>query len=236
MSPRTLLGKNRRKGDSLQEVAGPPLAAEESISLASLIEQRKWSTALVRIRENPLEAEQDLQVMTRGGFIANTGMTHLHYACERKPPVGVVHLLLEAFPIAALTRAMPGGALPLHVACIWGASAEVVKALLSSDHGTVKVKDELGNVALHSACFSGADAEVVRALLDVEGGARTVFARNHQGSRPMDICKRLRHENRRIVMDLLSRKKEEYLKSHRHSKSSGMLAEIAREAEEMNQR
>jgi Ankyrin repeats (3 copies) len=226
LSPMTLLGKGKVKGDM------DPLAV--GVSLANLIERRQWSSVVARVRQDPLEAEQELQVMTRGGFMASTGLSPLHYACERRPPVDVVRCLMEAFPVATLTRAMPGGCLPLHIACTWGSSPEVVSALLAADAGSVRVKDELGNIALHSACFSGADIKVVEALLHYD--PKSVLARNHQGSRPFDICKRLRHENRRVVMNLLTQKKEEILKTHNRDGSSGMLSDIAREAEEMNQR
>lgn len=226
----TLLGKTKK--GSVDMVLPDPLGV--GVSLAHLIERRQWSSVVARIRQDPMEAEQELQVMTRGGFTASTGMSPLHYACERKPPAEVARLLMEAFPVATLTRAMPGGCLPLHIACTWGGSAEVVKVLLAADSGSVRIKDELGNVALHSACFSGADSKVIEALLQSDG--KSVLARNHQGSRPIDICKRLRHENRKVVMDMLTRKKEEIMRLHNRDGSSGVLSEIAREAEEMNQR
>lgn len=235
LSPRGLLGKTKKASavaeQSPSSAVPDPLGV--GVSLAHLIEQRQWKSVVARVRQDPLEAEQELQVMTRGGFMAGTGMSPLHYACERRPPVQVVRQLVECFPFATLTRAMPGGCLPLHIACTWGSSHEVVKALLAADVGSVKIKDELGNVALHSACFSGADHRVVEALLQAD--SKSVLARNHQGSRPIDICKRLRHENRRLVMEILTMKKEEIMRNHRAG-SSGALSEIARQAEEMNRR
>lgn len=229
LSPRGLLGKSKK----LDSGASVPDPLGVGVSLAHLIEHHQWNSVVARVRQDPLEAEQELQVMTRGGFMASTGMSPLHYVTERKPPFQVVKQLVDCFPFATMTRAMPGGCLPLHIACTWGGSPEVVKSLLAADSGSVCVKDELGNVPLHSACFSGADSRVIEALLQADG--KSVLARNHQGSRPIDICKRLRHENRRIVMDMLTAKKEEIMRSHRAG-SSGALSEIARQAEEMNQR
>lgn len=231
LSPRGLLGKTKKGIADSSGAVPDPLGV--GVSLAHLIEQRQWKSVVARVRQDPLEAEQELQVMTRGGFMASTGMSPLHYACERKPPVQAVRQLVECFPFATLTRAMPGGCLPLHIACTWGCSYEVVKTLLAADSGSVRVKDELGNVALHSACFSGADWRVIEALLQAD--SKSVLARNHQGSRPIDICKRLRHENRKLVMDMLTGKKQEIMRNHRAG-SSGALSEIARQAEEMNQR
>lgn len=233
LSPRGMRGNNGRNS-TFSKKKNDPFDDVNNMTLATLIEKRKWKIATSRIVSDPLSAERELKVMTRGGFMASTGMSPLHYACERKPPVQIVRVLIEAFPFAVLTRAMPGGCLPLHIACTWGASPEVVQALLEADHGSVKVKDELGNVALHSACFAGADVRIVAMLLATDG--KSVVARNHQGSRPIDICKRLRHDNRRDVISLLNRKKEELMRTHRRSRSSGLLADIAKEAEETNNR
>jgi hypothetical protein len=174
--------------------------------LSTLIRDRKWSKVIHRLSANPMEAELELKVLTRGGFTAVRGMSALHYACERKPPAEVVHCLIESHPLAVSVRALPGGALPLHIACTWGASDDVVTALLSADAGTARVTDELGNIALHSACFSGASEKVVATLLEVD--EKSVTFRNYQGSRPIDIVRRLRNKNRNEVIDLLVGKKD----------------------------
>jgi len=202
-------------------------------SLESLIQTRRWRTVLARLTAHPIEAEGELELTTRGGFAATSGMTPLHYACERKPPVEVVEELIAAHPAAVTTRAMPGGALPLHISCTWYGSPDVVRALLSADQTASAVTDELGNLALHCACFSGAHEQVVSALLDANGG-KAVLARNHQGSRPIDICRRLRHDNRRAVMALLTMKKEEILAKHQRNSSSGTWTESASLAAELN--
>ncbi|GKY92416.1 hypothetical protein MPSEU_000212200 [Mayamaea pseudoterrestris] len=203
LSPgRSFLGRLSPSRKRSEEVANMDLGTP----LATLIHNRKWSKVISRLSANPLEAETELTVVTRGGFTASRGMTALHYACERKPPVEVVHCLIESYPHAVSVRAMPGGALPLHIACTWGASEDVVTALLSADAGTARMTDELGNIALHSATFSGADEEVVATLLDVD--EKTVTVRNYQGSRPIDIVRRLRNKNRNEVIDLLVGKRD----------------------------
>lgn len=195
--------------------------------LVGCIAAQNWPAVIARLEKHPLEAEQELKVLTMGGFAASTGFYALHYACERKPPPYVVHALIEAFPIAVVSRCMPGGTLPIHVACTWHAGPEVVSALLSADPTTTKVTDELGNIPLHSACFAGAAVPVVEALISVHSDA--VIVRNHQGSRPIDITKRLKHDNRRRVMQVLTVVKDRVLKHHR-SRSSGNWSEVAKEA------
>lgn len=197
-------------------------------NLSTLIQQSQWDAVLERLEAHPLEAEEELQVMTRGGFLASAGFFPLHYACERQPPVAVVQALIAAQPMAVLTRALPGGGLPLHIAATWYAQDDVIQALLSADAGGCQVTDELGNVPLHSACFSGAPVSVLDILLRTDPEA--VLLRNTQGSRPADICKRLAHSHRRGVLALLTLKKEELLAKHRRKGSSGNWGDLAAQA------
>lgn len=201
---------------------------EMSADLISLIRNQNWDGVLARLEMNPEDAEQDLEVTTRGGFSAVKGFTPLHYACERRPPVQVIDALVAACPRAVATRAMPGGALPLHVASTWYAPVEAIKALLAADRLACKTQDELGNLPLHSACFSGTPTQVVEALL--RAYPKATLARNYQGSLPEEITKRLKHENRRSLLALLSLCKEEILakreKKHRRNRSDGFLAGI----------
>jgi len=208
-----------------------------STDLPTLIKNLKWKSVIARLECNPDEANDELVgVMTRGGFSASAGMTPLHYACERKPPLEVVEALIEANPEAITQRMMPGGCLPLHIACTWHCSLAVVSTLLAADPTTAKVVDELGNRPLHSACFSGASLPVIQDLLS--SYPKAVLARNNQGSQPIDICRRLRHPNRRAVMTALMDKREYLLAKQKYRannlKSSGSLEGIAERAANLN--
>lgn len=188
-----------------------------------------------RLDVNPNESSEQLRLHTRGGFIAVKGLTPLAYALERNPPVEVAEALIEAAPESVGIKVQPGGALPLHIACTWHANPSVVSALLQTEPAACRVPDELGNVPLHAACFSGATAPVVDALLRTYPKASLI--RNHQGSLPSDICKRLRHENRKLILSLLNNRKEEILVNrHRRSRSSESHGIIAQRAAELNER
>ena len=189
----------------------------------TMIRNQNWDGVLARLEVNPSDAEQDLVVTTRGGFTSTTGFTPLHYACERRPPVEVVDALISACPKAVATRAMPGGALPLHVAATWYAPVDVVNALIIADRNACKTHDELGNLPLHSACFSGTSLHVFEALL--RAYPKSTLVRNHQGSLPEEITKRLRHDERRNILMILGVWKEQLLakreKKHRRNRSAG---------------
>ena len=222
----------RRSGPNNTNNSSPEITQD----LKTLIKNLKWKSVIARIEINPDEANEELiGVMTRGGFQASSAMTPLHYACERKPPVEVVQALIEANPEAVTERMMPGGCLPLHIACTWHSSPSVVGALLSADPSTAKVVDELGNRPLHSACFSGAAFSIVHDLLAIY--PKAVLSRNNQGSQPIDICRRLKHANRRAVMTALLEKKDDIMtkqQKHGRSKSSGSMGGLAQTAATMN--
>jgi Ankyrin repeats (3 copies) len=223
-----IMGRLRRKSANRVDV-------DISQTLPTLIKNLKWKSVIARLECNPDEANDELVgVMTRGGFTSSASMTPLHYACERKPPVDVVEALIEANPEAVSQRMMPGGCLPLHAACTWQCSPAVISALLAADPSTAKVVDELGNRPLHSACFSGAAVSVIQDLL--ASYPKAVVSRNNQGSQPIDICRRLRHPNRHVVMAALLEKKD-YLvakSKHRKNKSSGSMGNMAQSAAQLN--
>lgn len=209
-----------------------PLARTQD--LATLIKNQNWDAVIERLDFNPNESTEHLHVPTRGGFVAAKGFTPLAYAVERRPPVEVVQALIEACPESVGIKVQPGGTLPLHIACTWHASPSVVTALLEGEPAACRVPDDLGNVPLHSAAFSGTTAPVVDALLRTYPKAALI--RNNQGSLPSDICKRLRHENRKLVMTLLNTCKEEIItQEHRRSRSSGSQGRIAARAVELNE-
>lgn len=194
--------------------------------LTTLIRIQDWDGVLARLETNPLEAEEELKVTTRGGFTSTSGFTPLHYAFERRPPQEVVDALITVNPNAVKKRTMPGGASPLHIACTWYAPVSSVNALLVVDRSACKIPDELGNLPIHSACFSGTVTPVVESVL--RAYPKATVARNNQGSLPEEITKRLRHDNRRSVLALLNVCKGEVIakkqQKHRRHRSDEYLS------------
>ena len=202
-----------------------------SFDLQALIKRQQWDEIKARLERYPHEAAARFSAVTKGGFIADSGFTPLHFAVERRPPVDVVQALIHAWPDALMTKLQPGGALPLHIACTWYASAQVVSVLCLAEPSACGTADELGNLPLHHASFAGAMVPVVDTLLRIS--PKAVLVRNLQGSLAADICKRLRHENKRNVLVLLKARKEQLL-SHRRSQSTGGIENIVQQAMELN--
>jgi hypothetical protein len=220
------------RGESERDAARRADSNSTMVDLQTLIRRQQWDEIKARLEVYPHEAGERLTgIVTRGGFVATDGCTPLHYAVERRPPVEVVEALMTAWPEAVMTRMQPGGALPLHVACTWHASASIVSILCQREPMACRAPDELGNVPLHHAAFSGAMVPVVDVLL--RAFPKAVLARNLQGSLPADICKRLRHENRKNILVLLTTHKE-LVVQHSRSLSNGAMGMIAQQAMDLN--
>jgi ankyrin repeat protein len=114
-----------------------------------------------------------------------------------------VETLVSLCPIATITRKDPGGQLPLHAACTWGASLDVILFLIGIHPQACSQMDDLGNLPVHCACFSGCSEEVMDALL--QAYPRSVMIRNEHGSVPSDVVRRLRHWNKRSILSLLEK-------------------------------
>ena len=174
----------------------------QSTDLSLLITKDKhWAAAALRCRSHPQEAREVMEVKVRGAYTAK--ITPLHYACENQPSVEVISTLIKANPAALERRQEPGGQLPLHAACTWGASPDVIQALLTALSSCAQMKDFLSNLPLHCACYSGADTKVIELLLSAF--PQSVWPRNHQGSSAVDIVRRLSHCNRKETLHLLER-------------------------------
>mmetsp|Transcript_26921 Transcript_26921/g.30155 ORF Transcript_26921/g.30155 Transcript_26921/m.30155 type:complete len:779 (-) Transcript_26921:55-2391(-) len=191
--------------------------------LPTLIRNKSWESAAQCLKMAPHDANLNLKVITRGGFTSTVDFTPLHYACERRPPKEFIETLTRLCPEAVTKRTMPGGALPLHIACTWYAKKDAVDILLAMDRNACKTPDELGNIPVHSSCFSGTSSDVVESLL--KAYPKAVLVRNHQGSLPEDITKRLKHHNRVSVLALLNMCRDEVITKrktkHRRNRSEG---------------
>lgn len=193
-------------------------ALAESTDLSLLIARDKhWEAAALRCRLCPNEAGEALEVKVRGAYTAK--ITPLLFACEHNPSVELIKALIKANPASLKRRQDPGGQLPIHAACTWGASSGVIDTLLSTDSSMAEEQDFLSNLPLHCACYSGAETSVVRALLRVH--PQSVWTRNHQGSSAVDIVKRLSHSNRREVLGLLDMTMKNLLEKKKETKKGG---------------
>ena len=119
---------------------------QPSSELYDLILDMSWHKAVRHCRAHPTDASyQD----------GDNLETPLYLACLSRPPVRLVRSLLQAFPAGAETTSRNGD-LPIHVACRYNASIEVLRALVNDHVGTVGISSKWGATAVR-ALWDGRD-------------------------------------------------------------------------------
>jgi serine/threonine protein kinase len=121
--------------------------------------------------------------------------TPLHIACgyvsgeekDRKPrKLAVISALLEAYPAATLQKSKAFGYLPLHVACKYRASSDIIGVLLAKGKGSEKLTDKALSLPLHLALAAGAPQASSAALLKAHPAAASIMDAN--GRLPLHLA------------------------------------------------
>jgi len=179
--------------------------------LFALIKDRRWDVIVENIEVLQSQAAKRIKCEVKAGYDGE--VSALYLACEQEPTYEVLDALVNACPASTSWRKTPGGELPIHAACTYGASKAVVGFLLAASPDTARQRDNLGNLPLHCACFSGAPESIIESLLCTNPKAAN--ARNVQGSTPRDIVRRLSHSNRQEILNLIENVSLELLKKKR---------------------
>lgn len=134
---------------------------EESgdIHKASLDEVQRW------LKEN--EGYTTLLRMSANYYNHNDNRAPLHYIVSARPPLYLVERLLQLAPGAAKVQDRWEKSLPLHIACLHGASPEVVRVLLEAYPEAAAVRDKEGRIPLFITCNNKASPDVVKVLVEV---------------------------------------------------------------------
>jgi len=184
--------------------------------LFALIRERQWDIIVDNIDSLQNQATLCTECEVRGGYAAK--VSALYLACEQEPTYEVLDALVNACPGSTTWRKNPGGELPLHAACTWGASKTVVAFLLAASPDSARIRDGNHNLALHSACYSGAPRNIIESLLITNPKAASV--RNMLSLTPRDVVLRLLHRNRKEIHDLIEDVGLEILKKKRQQQES----------------
>jgi len=191
------------------------------ISIFQLIQERQWDTIVDNIDILQEQARHCIECEVKGGYPAK--VSALYLACEQQPTYEVLDALVNACPGSTTWRKIPGGELPIHAACTWGASKSVVGFLLAASPDSARIRDGNHNLALHAACYSGVPRCIIESLLFTNPKAAS--ARNVLGLVPRDVVLRLSHGNRREILDLIEDVGLEILKKKRLQESQRQIEE-----------
>lgn len=173
-------------GEIPSEIVCPTLPDQSDIF--EMFSEENWSEVVSLVETNPMVAREWRSSAENVGQIKGREAGRvwkrlpLHNACVHEVPVGLVKVLIEAYP-EALELADPDcGSLPLHLACQHHAgsdSLEVLQALLEARPATTKAVDNNGCLPIHCAVSSQAPYAFVDLLLRHDPAS--LFCPNQQG-------------------------------------------------------
>jgi len=109
--------------------------------------------------------------------------------------------------------------LPLHEACVRGANADVIEALLQAYPAAAKTEDHSNRLPLHHACFHGCSKAVVRKLICANPNG--VYKKDVYGKTPMTIAESSSMSSKKgksDIIELLSKDPEKCLVDEHRSK------------------
>lgn len=162
-----------------------PRTYNEMSSLASLIEQRNWDKVVDRLEE--LESISTVEVWTSG--LDALGDSLLLEICKHQPTLHVIESWVQSFPKDPERQCLEGR-LPLHYACSYNASVQVVEALIHAFPQSLMSADVQDRMLpLHCACKEGATGDVIDVLLMAYPEATLV--QDIHGKTPMDYAMNL---------------------------------------------
>uniref|UniRef100_A0A6U3SM98 Uncharacterized protein n=1 Tax=Ditylum brightwellii TaxID=49249 RepID=A0A6U3SM98_9STRA len=120
----------------------------KSKKLQRHIRTEAWSLVCKRCESHPKEA---MSWSKQNGFYEgniNTSLLPIHVACAANAPLAVFESLLQAYPESISSKESMYGRVPLHLACIYGASLDVLKLLLSYSAKGAQEMDSTGRTPM----------------------------------------------------------------------------------------
>jgi hypothetical protein len=124
----------------------------------------------------------------------------------------VVEALINGYPDAVKSREETWGRLPLHLACIHTASAQVLRLLVETYEESLRITDKIyGRLPLHFACLYGSPFEI--ALL-VSAEQRALVFKDVNGKTPKDLAEESNNPHREAILKRLEDRTEDCDRSH----------------------
>jgi hypothetical protein len=169
-----------------------------------LLSSKDWSGALAAVEDDPSVAfkwlygmdDQDLEMS-----LTVWKRLPIHLACAYGAPVGLLEVLLQAYPAGGTAPDPHYGYLPLHVLCRAAPTLASIRLLLSLCPEATKAVDMQGRLPLHVAILHAAPYTVVEAM--VEGDPESVMALDQDGKTPHEYALQS-YGSEHMVVELLA--------------------------------
>jgi hypothetical protein len=206
-SVRDLLSKSNDDKEALAlpveikcgSTASKSLSASSSVPktnqtpLFSMLTHGNWDAAIALIESEPTQAREWYYGMDKAPSLDATKppailwkRLALHVACVVSAPLGIVELLIQAYPQALELPDPHNGSIPLHLACMKGGSLPVLRTLLQARPATTKGVDARGRLPIHYAILSKANYGVVELL--IRHDPASVLCPDQEGKTPLQLA------------------------------------------------
>jgi hypothetical protein len=158
-------------------------------SITVLLSTKDWSAALAAVEDDITVAykwlygvdDQDLETS-----LTVWKRLPIHVACANGAPVGLLEVLLQAYPSGGTEADPHNGYLPLHIVCQNAPTLASVRLLLSLYPESTKAVDIQGRLPLHLAIINTASYTVVEAM--VEEDPDSAVALDQDGKTPYEYA------------------------------------------------
>jgi len=183
--------------------SGPSPGRHDSVCcLGSMVAERDWEGILVAIEDDPDIASRWIYGMDDKAATAVVWKRlPIHLACTYGAPVGLLSILLQAFPKGGVAADPLDGSTPLHILCQSQAPPTLVRLVLNKCPDATRAINFEGQIPLHVALLNRIGYNVVEALL--EDDPMSISIPDAEGLTPMDLAKRI-YGDKSVVFELMT--------------------------------
>jgi len=170
-------------------IAGSELSKKMITCVSALISEGNWEQVLALVEDDPSLAKEWMYGVDRGRLEAPIIWKRLpiHLACAHGAPLGLIEVLLDAYPSGSSVPDPSDGSIALHIACRHSPSISLVEELLDSYPEGMEMADKRGRLPLHVACLGLASEEVIQVL--ASRNPNSVNCKDADGKTPLDLAK-----------------------------------------------
>ena len=145
-----------------------------------------WDQADFTARTDPLHVRWKVDVPGFYDGKQSAKVYPIHVACTNKPNSKFIVTMHEIYPRAFMSADSAYKRLPLHLACMYGASHDTLTTLVRLGKGATKKKDVLGRLPIHYAAKNPNLEKSFAILLKAYPGAAKVA--DKQGFLPIHVA------------------------------------------------
>ena len=184
--------------------SGPSSNVRDSVCcLGSMMAERDWEGILVAVEDDPGIASRWIFGMDdeKGKTAVVWKRLPIHLACAYGAPVGLISILLNAYPTGCLAADPLDGSTPLHLLCQNHAPLIVIRHLLSKCPEATRAVNFAGQTPLHVLVRSAGSFNLVEALIEIDSVPVSML--DARGLTPMDHAKRI-YGDKSVVFELMA--------------------------------